>query len=429
MAISSKSLQLIFDYTMITLGSLIMAIGLGVFLIEAKVVPGGITGVSMAITFVWDGIPVGLLILILNIPLFIWGVIELGNAFGVRTLYGFVSNSLFIDFFRGEFFKGEFFEGLPIFHGWALQKTEPIEYLMKHDFFFFMAIGTVLVGIGLGLIFKFKGTTAGTEIVCAILKKRLGLKPGVTMLFVDCMVITMATVVLYMKPQSEIPVLVLAMYALASLYFQSVIMDQVIYGFDYAKEMWIMSNKNEEISQFIMKELDRGVTAFKARGVYTNRDREALMTVVSPNDARRLGPKIREIDPSAFIVVCNVNEVLGEGFRTREEVDLKFINSLRKQEADKEAAEAAQKAIRAELAAEQANVKANEARMHAQKLLETDSDCSEIVTKEAHENAAHAEADAREAVIKATQAREHAMKLEEAASSIEECINIEDYKD
>lgn len=428
MVISSKNLQVIFDYIMITIGSLVMAIGLGVFLIEANVVPGGITGISMAINFVWDGIPVGLLIMILNIPLFIWGIFELGNAFGVRTLYGFVSNSLFIDFFRGEFFKGEFFEGWPIFHGWALQKTEPIQYLMKHDFFFFMAIGTVLVGIGLGLIFKFKGTTAGTEIVCAILKKRLGLKPGVTMLVVDCMVITLATIVLYMNPKSDIPVLVLTMYALASLYFQSVIMDQVIYGFDYAKEMWIMSNKNEEISQFIMKELDRGVTAFKARGVYTNRDREALMTVVSSNDARMLGPKIREIDPSAFIVVCNVNEVLGEGFRTREEVDLKFIQSLRKQEADKEAANAAQQAIRAELEAEQANEKANAARQRAQKLLETDSDCSETVTKEAHENAAHAEADARMAEQKATEAREHAKKLEEVASSIEDCINIEDYE-
>ena len=427
MAISSKSLQVIFDYLMITLGSLITAIGLGVFLIEATVVPGGVTGLSMAITFVWDGIPVGLLIILLNIPLFIWGIFELGNAFGVRTFYGFVSNSLFIDFFRGEFFRGEIFEGLPIFHGWALQKTETIQYLMKHDFFFFMAIGTVLVGIGLGLIFKFKGTTAGTEIICAILKKRLGLKPGMTMLVVDCLVIALATVVLFMNPKSEIPVIVLTMYAIASLYFQSMIMDQVIYGFDYAKEMWIMSNKNEEISQFIMKELDRGVTAFKARGVYTNREREALMTVVSSSDARMLGPRIREIDPSAFIVVCNVNEVLGEGFRTREEVDLKFINALRQQEALKEAADAAQQAIRAELAAEQLNEKANEARLHAQKLLESDSDCSEKITQEAHENAVHAEANAREAIQKATEAREHAKKLEEVASSIEECIHIANY--
>ena len=298
---------------------------------------------------------------------------------------------------------------------------------MKHDFFFFMAIGTVLVGIGLGLIFKFKGTTAGTEIICAILKKRLGLKPGMTMLVVDCLVIALATVVLFMNPKSEIPVIVLTMYAIASLYFQSMIMDQVIYGFDYAKEMWIMSNKNEEISQFIMKELDRGVTAFKARGVYTNREREALMTVVSSSDARMLGPRIREIDPSAFIVVCNVNEVLGEGFRTREEVDLKFINALRQQEALKEAADAAQQAIRAELAAEQLNEKANEARLHAQKLLESDSDCSEKITQEAHENAAHAEANAREAIQKATEAREHAKKLEEVASSIEECIHIANY--
>ena len=328
----SQKLRVIFEYSMITIGSLISAIGLGLFLVEANVVPGGVTGISMAINFVWDGISVGTLILLLNIPLFIWGVKELGNAFGIRTLYGFVTNSLFIDMFRGELFK--FIKAdWWTFHGWALQETDTIQYMMKNDFFFFMLVGTFLVGIGLGLIFKFKGTTAGTEIVCAIFKKKFGIKPGVSMLAVDFVVISIATVILYLNPQSDIPVLVLALYALASLYGQSFFLDRVIYGFDYAKNMMIMSSKNEEISKYIMEKLDRGVTAFYARGLYTNKDREVLMTIVSPNDARDLMPKIKKLDPNAFVILSNVHEVIGEGFRSREEVELKFIKSIEIKEA------------------------------------------------------------------------------------------------
>ncbi len=421
MNISSKTMRIVFDYAMMTIGSLIAAIGIGVFLVKANVVPGGVTGISMAINFVWDGISVGTLILLLNIPLFIWGVLELGNAFGVRTLYGFVSNSLFIDLFRGEFFRD-----LPVFHGWALQNTDTINYMFKNDFFFFMAIGTVLIGIGLGIIFKFKGTTAGTEIICAIVKKRFGFKPGITMIVVDIFIITLATIVLYMQPQGEIPVFVLMFYALVSLYAQGIIFDQVVYGFDYAKNMLIVSSRSDEIAKFIMKELDRGVTAFYARGMYTNKDRDVLMTIVSQADARALTPKIREIDPSAFVVLSNVHEVLGEGFRTREEVDVKFIEQRRKAELEKVAAEAATKAIRAELAADQAMADAQQARQHAQRLLAQDADCSEKHTQEAHLHAERAEQAAQNAHEEARVARERAKMLEDIASSIESCVNIED---
>ncbi len=433
MKLSSKTLQAIFDYFMITIGSMIAALGIGVFLVDAHVVPGGVTGISMAINFIWDGISVGTLILVLNIPLFMWGVIELGNAFGIRTFYGFVSNSLFIDLFRGELAKG-----LPIIgggdavyegFGLSLQNLDAVRYMQTHDFFFFMAIGTILIGVGLGLVFKFKGTTAGTEIVCAILKKRFGIKPGVSMLAVDIVVIIVASIVLMLDPKGEIPVLVLTAYALGSLYFQSVILDQVVYGFDYAKSMWIMSNKNDEISKFIMNDLDRGVTAFYARGAYSNTDREVLMTVLSPNDARILAPKVRELDANAFIVIGNVNEVLGEGFRSREEVDVKFINNIRKQEAEQAASEAALKLVRAEREFDEAKAIANQAREHANTLLKNDSDCSEKVTKEAHLNAKLAEEDAKTAHAAFIAAREEAKKLEEVASSIENCLEISDLYD
>ena len=407
----SQKLKVIFDYFMITLGSLITALGLGPFLVEADVVPGGVTGISMIINFVWDGLSVGTLIWILNLPLFIWGVSEMGNSFGIRTFYGFSSNAFFIDLLRGE---------LPFnLGGFELQKTETIQYMLHHDFFFFVLIGSILTGFGLGLIFKFKGTTAGTEIVCAILKKRTGISPGMSMLGVDFVIIFAATIVLFIQDSREIPAIVLGFYALLSLYITSILLDKVLYGFDYACNMMIFSSKNKEITNYIMQKLDRGVTAFYARGLYTNRDREVLMTVVSPSDARLLTPYIRELDPNAFLTISNVHEVLGEGFRSREEVDIKFLKRVEKHEAEEAAAKASLAAMRAERDAKTAEAEAVKARAFADEYGINHYDTN------AHEEARQAEENARQARDAADKAREHAVQLEAAASSIEECVSTD----
>lgn len=410
----SQKLKVAFDYFMITLGSLITALGLGPFLVEADVVPGGVTGISMIINFIWtDGLSVGTLIWILNVPLFIWGIYELGNSFGVRTFYGFSSNAIFIDLLRGE---GIFSGG----YGFELQKTATIDYMMHHDFFFFVLIGSILTGVGLGIIFKFKGTTAGTEIVCAILKKRTGISPGMSMLAVDFVVIFAATIVLYVQASRDIPAIVLGFYALLSLYVTSILLDKVVYGFDYACNMMIFSSKNKEITNYIMQKLDRGVTAFYARGLYTNRDREVLMTVVSPNDARQLTPYIRELDPNAFLTISNVHEVLGEGFRSREEVDIKFLKRVEKHEAEEAAAKASLAAMRAERDAKTAEAEAVKARAFA------NGYGTEHHDSRAHEDALQAEENARQARDAADKAREQAVILEAAASSIESCVSADD---
>ena len=157
------------DYFFITIGAAIMAVGIGVFLVDAKVVPGGVSGLSMAVYYLTGGaVPIGLLIWLLNIPLYIWGVKELGTQFGIRTFYGFTLNSFFIDFFRGET------PGLNIIQ---LQNTETIIKLQQNDFLFLILLGAALLGIGLGIVFKFRGSTAGSDIVAAIMQKRFGLKP------------------------------------------------------------------------------------------------------------------------------------------------------------------------------------------------------------------------------------------------------------
>lgn len=302
--------HVIIDYIAITIGAAIMGIGIGVFLVDAQVVPGGVSGLSMAIHYLSSNkIPVGVMIWVLNVPLYIWGIKELGKEFGVRTFYGFTLNSFFIDYFRGEF---------PIIGGLGLQNTQTIKDLQQNDFLFLILLGAAFLGIGLGIIFKFKGTTAGSDIVAAIMQKRFGIKPGMAIMLIDFFVIMTAGLVLELKGLAvERSAITLTFYALFLLFISSRLVDAIIDGFDYARSAYIISDKNEEIAQAIMNDLSRGATAIKARGLYRNIDREVIVTVVTLKELGKLLSIIKKIDPKAFVTIHNVHEVMGEGFRRR----------------------------------------------------------------------------------------------------------------
>lgn len=300
----------VLEYIAIAFGAAIMAIGIGVFLVDAKVVPGGVSGLSMAFHYLSGGsLPVGLMIWVFNVPLYLWGVKELGKEFGVRTFYGFTLNSFFIDFFRGD---------IPGLNFIRLQDSETIKNLMENDFMFLVLIGAALLGMGLGIIFKFRGTTAGSDIVAAIMHKRYGVKPGMAIMIVDFFVICLAGVIIEFKDLADSrSAVTLTLYALFLLFVSSRLVDVIIDGFDYARSALIISDKNDEIASAIMNELSRGATALKARGIYRNVDREVLLTVVTLKELSKLTHIIKKIDPTAFVTVNNVHEVLGEGFRRR----------------------------------------------------------------------------------------------------------------
>lgn len=298
----------VIDYFAIAIGSAMMAIGIGVFLVDAKVVPGGVSGLAMAFHYL-SGISVGLLIWIFNIPLFFWGLKELGKKFGMRTFVGFSLNSFFIDLFRGD---------IPGLNFIRLQDSATIKDLYKNDFLFLILIGSVLIGVGLGIIFKFKGTTAGSDIIASIMHKRYGIKPGHAIMFTDFFVIALAGFIIEIKNLSpDRPALVLTFYALFLLFISSRLIDVIIDGFDYARAAYIISDKFDEISEAIMKDLGRGVTAVDTRGVYKNIEREMLLTVVPLREVTKLVDVVKEVDPKAFVIIYNVHEVLGEGFRRR----------------------------------------------------------------------------------------------------------------
>jgi uncharacterized membrane-anchored protein YitT (DUF2179 family) len=170
----------------------------------------------------------------------------------------------------------------------------------------------------LGIVFKFRGTTAGSDIVAAIMQKRFGVKPGMAIMSIDLLIVAIAGVVIYAKDLSpERPAMTLTLYAVFLLFVSSRIIDAVIDGFDYARAAYIISDKYEEISAAIMNKLSRGATAIKARGIYRDVDREVLMAVVTLKELGKLTEVIREIDPNAFVIINNVHEVLGNGFRRR----------------------------------------------------------------------------------------------------------------
>jgi len=298
----------IIDYAAIAFGSAIMAIGIGVFLVDAKVVPGGVSGLAMAIHYL-TGLSVGMLIWIFNIPLFLWGLKELGKQFGLRTFVGFTLNSFFIDLFRGD---------IPGLNYIRLQDSATMRDLFKNDFLFMILIGSVLIGVGLGIIFKFKGTTAGSDIIASIMHKRYGIKPGQAIMFTDFFVISLAGIIIELRHLSpDRPALVLTFYAIFLLFISSRLIDVIIDGFDYARAAYIISDKFIEISEAIMKDLGRGVTAVDTRGVYKNVEREMLLTVVPLREVTKLVDVVKEVDPHAFVIIYNVHEVLGEGFRRR----------------------------------------------------------------------------------------------------------------
>ncbi len=298
------------EFTAITIGAMIMSLGIGVFLVDAKVVPGGLSGIGMAIYYLTEGaVPVGLTVWALNVPLYIWGVKELGKRFGIRTFYGFTVNAFFIDFFRGD---------IPGFGFIRLQDSETIKILISHDFLFLILIGAGLLGTGLGIVFKFQGTTGGTDIIAAILHKKYHIKQGMLILILDVIVVFIAGIVIEFKSlPSDKPTLLLVLYALFLGIISARLIDLIIDGFDYARQAYIVSDKNEEIAKRIMEDLSRGATAIKTRGLYKNVEREMITTIVTLKELGKLTEIIKEIDPDAFVVINNVHEVLGEGFRRR----------------------------------------------------------------------------------------------------------------
>lgn len=279
-------------YGMIAIGSFIMAAGFVLFVTPYKIVPGGVYGSSIILHHMF-GTPVGLVALAFDIPLTIIGIRVLGPRFGIKTVVGFFLTAFFVD-------------GLTYLYG-----EEPL----VHDNGLLSSIyGGVFIGLGLGLIFKARATSGGTDIVAMIIAKYTRLPLGQLMIIVDSAVVVIG---LFTFGDWKIP-----LYSLIVIFITGRVVDVVLQGISYDKTLFIISEKHKEIRDKIIVDLNRGGTFLKGTGMYGGGDRTIIYTNVNRRELSILQQFIHEIDPNAFMTVINANEVLGHGFRSlKEKVD------------------------------------------------------------------------------------------------------------
>lgn len=272
--------RIILSFFALSLGVFLLAIGLIFFLEPHVIAPGGVTGFAIGFQKL-TGIPIYITNLVINIPLFIIGIIILGKNFGWKTLY----STALLSFF---------FKIIPS------QAVTP-DLLLSSIF------GGVVSGIGLGIVFKAGGTTGGTDLAGAILNKFFpSLSISTFMMAIDMLVVVFAGLV---DKSIETP-----LYSLIALFVTVKVIDLILEGIGYVKAFLIITNKPEEISERIMKDLDRGVTLFKGVGMYTKEEKDILLCVVNRAQFTKTREIVNSIDKHAFIMVAEMSEVLGEGF-------------------------------------------------------------------------------------------------------------------
>ena len=285
-----------YDYSLILIGSFILAAGFVFFITPHRIVPGGVYGIAIVVHYLtrgliefWpDGFPIGLFGLILNIPLTWLGIKILGPKFGIKTIVGFVLTSLFID-------------------GIALMREVATVPLVE-DVLLSSVFGGVMLGFGLGLIFKSRATSGGSDIVAMIVAKYTRLPLGRLMIYVDSVIVLFG---LLAFQDWAIP-----LYSWVVIFITGRAIDLTLEGADYNKALFIVSKQHELIRHKILFDLERGGTYLKGQGMYTESEKDLIFTVVSRRELAILESYIREIDPDAFITIMDTKEILGEGFKS-----------------------------------------------------------------------------------------------------------------
>ena len=272
--------RLILDYFGITVGSAMTALGLALFLIPNRIAAGGVSGFATIIYHLFE-LPVGMLFLILNIPIFIAGLKVLGLSFGARTIYGMITLAVFIDIFQS------------------------LGIVITEDLLLASIYGGVVGGAGLGLVFYFKGSTGGTDLIARLINHFTGFSIGQGLLAADGFVVILAGI--FFNPE-------VALYAALTIFINSKTIDLVQEGINFKKAAFIISESAGEIKQGIISDLERGVTVLQGYGGYTDKEKSVLFCIITRSEVPRLKRLVYSIDKGAFVIITGVNEVMGEGF-------------------------------------------------------------------------------------------------------------------
>ena len=273
------------DYFLITLGSLLYAIGTSMFNDPNNIAPGGITGAAIVMNRIYP-IGTGTWFMLMNVPILFLAIYKFGIRFTISTVYATVTNSIFTDILA-RYFK---------------------QYVVD-DVILGLIFGSVLVAFGIGITFKCHATTGGTDVIIKILRQKYPhIKTGVLFMLIDYIVILFAGFVL-----KDIKVV---LYSLIGVMITSYVIDFVLYGRDGAKLIYIISDKTDAITARLLDELDVGATHMFGQGAYSGENKKVILCAIK----KRLSPLaediVREEDPDAFMIISSASEIFGEGYKS-----------------------------------------------------------------------------------------------------------------
>ena len=278
------------SYAVITLGSILYALAYNIFYAPNLVAMGGLTGLGQVLNAIIPVLPVGTTVFVMNVPLFFLGWKYIGGHLLVSSLYAMTFSSFAIDVMD------------------MIYRFPPMDTMLAAIF------GGALLGLGIGLVFSKGATTGGTDLIARLLKLKFAWLPmGTLVLIPDFIVIALAAMA-FGKVET-------ALYGIVSLFITTKVMDMVLYGLDSSKVAYIISDSCKEITDAVMA-MDRGATILHGEGAYSGDEKKVLMVAFKQKEIVPLKEKVNEIDPHAFLIVCDAHDVLGEGFRTYSKDDI-----------------------------------------------------------------------------------------------------------
>ncbi len=279
---TTKASEYVIQYALIILGSVLFAAGFQFFLYPNSIIVGGVSGIAMIINYLTE-LPVGVLNIVLNIPLFILAWRHFGTKFIVSSFVGMMLSSVLVDLF-------------------ALTNYCPTD-----DMLLACIIGGAVKGFGLGIIYYAGTTTGGTDIVAKFVRLKFPYINFGTLLMLTDAVIIIAFAVIFKQIEG-------AMYAVISMFVVSKVIDLVLYGIDNSNVCYIISEKSDQLVKDITDRLHRGVTILEGEGAYSHRNKQVLLCVVKRTQIADIRKIIRNIDENAFFIITDAKNVFGKGF-------------------------------------------------------------------------------------------------------------------
>ena len=283
--------RMVRDYAWIALGSVLYSLSFDWFYVPNQIGFGGLTALGMILNYLSPAIPIGMVVLILNIPLFLLGWKFLGGHTLVSSLFAMTATSVLVDLI-------------------AAMHTFPSMDPMLAAIF-----GGVSLGVSLGMIFSKGATTGGTDLTARLLKLPFAWLPMGKLLMVVDLTMLLSVSLVFRSMES-------AMYGMISLYISTLVMDGVLYGLDQSKVAYIVTTRPQEIAAEIDRQMDRGATFLHGEGSFSREEKLVLMCAFKQKQIVPLKALVHELDPEAFLIVCDAPEVLGQGFRRYQKNDI-----------------------------------------------------------------------------------------------------------